>query len=72
MLGLIWAWALPRVRRLWLGLLAIILMQGLIGYVQYFTHLPTGMVLAHMVGTTLFAAALGHLFFLTKGRDASV
>ncbi|RXW32414.1 heme A synthase [Propioniciclava flava] len=71
-LGLIWAWALPRVRRLWLGLLAIILLQGLIGYVQYFTHLPTGMVLAHMVGTTLFAAALGHLFFLTKGRDASV
>lgn len=65
LLGLWWAWAQPRARRLWLGLLAVILLQGVIGYVQYFTHLPLGMVFAHMVGTTLFAAALGHLYFRT-------
>ncbi|HRL48623.1 MAG TPA: COX15/CtaA family protein [Propioniciclava sp.] len=65
-LGLFWAWAEPRARRLWLGLLAVILLQGLIGYVQYFTHLPMWMVFAHMVGTTLFAAALSHLFLLTR------
>ncbi|QIK72997.1 heme A synthase [Propioniciclava coleopterorum] len=65
LLGLWWAWAQPRARRLWLGLLAVILLQGVIGYVQYFTHLPMGMVFAHMVGTTLFAAALGHLYFRT-------
>lgn len=65
LLGLWWAWAQPRARRLWLALLAVILLQGVIGYVQYFTHLPMGMVFAHMVGTTLFAAALGHLYFRT-------
>lgn len=64
-LGVFWAWAQPRARRLWLGLLAVILLQGVIGYVQYFTHLPLAMVFAHMIGTTLFAAALGHLYFLT-------
>ncbi len=66
LLGLFWAWAQPRARRLWLTLLAVIGLQGVIGYIQYFTHLPTAMVFAHMVGTTLFAAALGHLYFLTS------
>ncbi|MFP5416601.1 MAG: COX15/CtaA family protein [Actinomycetes bacterium] len=67
-LGLLWAWADPRLRRLWLGLLAVELLQGAIGYVQYFAHLPILLVLLHMVGTTLFAAWLGHVAFLTR-RD---
>ncbi len=65
-LGVVLAWADPRLRRLWLGLLAVELLQGLIGYVQYFTHLPVVAVLLHMVGTTLFVAALGHVAFLTR------
>lgn len=68
LLGLLWAWSDARLRRLWLGLLATELLQGVIGYVQYFTHLPVGVVLAHMIGTTLFAAALGHVWLLT-GRE---
>ena len=66
LLGIAWAWSQPRLRRLWLGLLGVILLQGVIGYVQYFTHLPMGVVLLHMIGTTLFAAALGHVFLLTR------
>ncbi len=64
LLGLLWAWSDTRLRRLWQGLLAAELLQGLIGYVQYFTHLPVGVVIAHMVGTTVFTAALGHLWLL--------
>ena len=65
LLGLLWAWSNPRLRRLWLALLATELLQGVIGYVQYFTHLPVAMVFAHMVGTTLFTVALGHLWNAT-------
>jgi len=60
--GLVLSWTDARLRRLWVGLLAVELLQGLIGYVQDFTHLPVGMVLAHMVGTTLFVVAVGHLW----------
>ncbi|WP_342371967.1 COX15/CtaA family protein [Propioniciclava soli] len=65
-LGVVWAWSDARLRRLWLILLGAELLQGLIGYVQYFTHLPLGVVLAHMVGTTVFTAALGHVWLLTR------
>lgn len=65
-LGLALAWTDARLRRLWLGLLAVELAQGVVGYVQYFTHLPVALVLAHMVGTTLVIAALGHLALLTR------
>lgn len=36
-----------------LRLLGISLAQGLIGFVQYFTHLPVVLVAAHMTGSTL-------------------
>lgn len=65
LLGVVWSWTRPRARRLWLSLLAVIVAQGLIGYIQYFTQLPTGLVFAHMIGTTAFATALGHLAFLS-------
>ncbi len=62
--GLVLAWSDARLRRLWATLLAVELVQGLIGYVQYFTHLPVLLVLGHMVGTTLFIVAVGHLWRL--------
>ena len=68
-LGVRRARADARLRRAWVALLGVELLQGLVGYVQYFTALPIGLVLAHMVGTTLFAVALGHLWLVTaRGR----
>ncbi|MFT3875461.1 MAG: COX15/CtaA family protein [Propioniciclava sp.] len=69
-LGILLAWSDARLRRLWLGLLGVELLQGVIGYVQYFAHLPIAMVMLHMVGTTLFVAALGHLAFLTRNGSS--
>jgi heme a synthase len=50
-------------------LLAVELGQGLVGYVQYFTGLPVGLVAVHLVGSNLVvvAAVLAHL----AGRDRS-
>ncbi len=42
--------------RLVAALLAVELAQGLVGYVQYFTQLPIGLVTAHLVGLALTAA----------------
>lgn len=70
-LGLVWAWSDAHLRPLWLALLAAELVQGLIGYVQYFTHLPIALVFFHMVGTTLFTAALGFLWLSPRKVGAS-
>lgn len=69
LLGLLWAWSDARLRRAWLALLATELLQGVIGYVQYFTHLPILLVLGHMIGTTLFVVALGHAWNAARYRD---
>jgi cytochrome c oxidase assembly protein subunit 15 len=55
-----------RVRSAVVLLLAVELVQGLIGYLQYALSLPPGMVAAHMLGTALFAAALANLWWLTR------
>lgn len=39
-------------------LLAMTVLQGIIGYIQYFTGLPGLMVFFHLVGAALFAAAI--------------
>lgn len=70
-LGLVWAWSDARLRRVWSALLATQLLQGVIGYLQYFTHLPTFLVLLHMIGTTLFVVALGHAWNATTYAGAS-
>ena len=57
----------PRLHRLFLGVLACELFQGVIGYTQYFSHLPIGLVGLHMVGTTLFVAAIAHLWRIGAG-----
>ena len=40
-------------RRTWIGLLVITLLQGVLGYVQYFTGVPWVPVLFHMLGACL-------------------
>jgi cytochrome c oxidase assembly protein subunit 15 len=59
-----------RIRRaVWL-LLGTELAQGGIGYAQYFLGLPAALVILHMLGTTVFAAALAHLWWLTREPGA--
>ncbi|MET7902191.1 COX15/CtaA family protein [Streptomyces sp. NPDC005336] len=62
-------------RRTVLELLAVLLLQGVIGYVQYFTHLPEVVVGIHMFGSCLvWIAALRMLLSLREraGLPASV
>ncbi|WP_347350689.1 COX15/CtaA family protein [Intrasporangium sp.] len=47
-----------RARRAWNVVLLVTVLQGAIGYVQYFTALPELLVLAHMVGATALVIAL--------------
>jgi cytochrome c oxidase assembly protein subunit 15 len=52
-------------------LLAIELAQGVIGYVQYFTDLPIGLVATHLVGAAATMAAGANLFCSTTLRSAA-
>lgn len=64
-------WALRRARAVlptraaW-TLLGTVAIQGLIGYIQYFTGLPVGVVILHLVGLTLVTAAASWLLFSTS------
>jgi cytochrome c oxidase assembly protein subunit 15 len=49
---------LARLRRSWTSVLHISLLQGVVGYVQFFTGLPILLVLAHMLFAALLAVAL--------------
>jgi cytochrome c oxidase assembly protein subunit 15 len=51
-----------------LGVLAIELAQGLVGFVQYFTDLPELLVGAHMLGAAVLTAALTHLLLVVRER----
>lgn len=42
--------------------------QGVIGYVQYFTHLPAGLVWVHVTGSVLVWIAVLRLFFALRDR----
>ena len=59
----------PRATRAAWALLASVLAQGVIGYVQYFLGLPIGVVIAHLVGLTLVTAAAAWLLFVTRGGE---
>lgn len=48
-------------RRAAWGLVVITLLQGVIGYVQYFTGLPELLVAAHLLGAGLFTAGIASL-----------
>jgi heme a synthase len=48
----------PRPARAWAGVLAVTVAQGVVGYTQYFTGLPWGVVLVHMLLASLLVVAL--------------
>ncbi len=51
-----------RLQRAALGVIGTAVLQAIIGYTQYFNHLPMGVVFAHMIGTTLYTVAISHLW----------
>jgi len=60
-LALLWRVRRHRARTAALTLLAAELLQGAIGYVQYFTGLPIALVAAHLLGAAILLAAATHL-----------
>ena len=50
----------------WLA--AVIVLQGGIGYLQHFTGLPIGLVLLHMLGSALLAAAATNVWDRSTGK----
>lgn len=52
-------------RAAWL-LLGTVLLQGAIGYIQYFTGLPIGVVILHLIGLTLVTVAAAWLLFSAR------
>jgi cytochrome c oxidase assembly protein subunit 15 len=54
------------VRRAWVVLLIATLLQGVIGYVQYFTGLPILAVELHLIGIAVLTAAHSAFFWLTR------
>jgi len=71
-LGLRLSQAPPRSARLGWILLGLIGLQGVIGYVQYFTGLPAGLVWVHVTGSVLiWITALRLLFSLRDRGEAA-
>ncbi len=58
-------------RAVWV-LLAVELVQAAIGYLQYFLGLPVVVVALHVLGATLFTAALAHLWWSARSPAAGV
>ncbi|RFU19382.1 COX15/CtaA family protein [Geodermatophilus marinus] len=56
-----------RVRRAARDLLVVQLLQGVVGYVQYFTGLPVVLVLLHMLGAVLVTAFTARLVWSVRG-----
>jgi heme a synthase len=56
-----------RVRRAARDLLIVELAQGVVGFVQYFTHLPVLLVLVHMLGAVLISAYTARLVWSVRG-----
>jgi cytochrome c oxidase assembly protein subunit 15 len=56
-----------RVRRAARDLLVVEVLQGVIGYVQYFTHLPALLVLLHMAGAVLITVYTARLLWSVRG-----
>ncbi|MGH3233632.1 MAG: COX15/CtaA family protein, partial [Streptosporangiaceae bacterium] len=67
-LGLRLSGAPPRAVRAGWIMLAALGSQGVIGYVQYFTHLPAGLVWVHVTGSMLAWIAVLRLFFAMRDR----
>ena len=56
-----------RIRRAARDLLVVQLLQGVVGYVQYFTDLPIALVLVHMLGAVLITAFTARLVWSVRG-----
>ncbi len=67
MLILVQAPARP-IRLCW-TVLGLIGLQGVIGYIQYFLHLPAGLVWVHVANTALIWVAVMLLAFSLRARD---
>jgi len=67
-LGLRMSGAPPRVMRAGWVMIGALGLQGVIGYVQYFTHLPAGLVWVHVTGSVLVWIAVLRLFLLMRYR----
>jgi cytochrome c oxidase assembly protein subunit 15 len=61
-----------RVRRAARDLLIVELAQGVVGFVQYFTHLPVLLVLVHMLGAVLIVAYTARLLWSVRGPASEV
>ncbi|MFD5390057.1 hypothetical protein ACFWMG_35085, partial [Streptomyces sp. NPDC127074] len=57
-------------RRTVLELLVVLLLQGVVGYVQYFTHLPEVVVGIHMLGSCLVWIAVLRVLLAQRERPA--
>jgi cytochrome c oxidase assembly protein subunit 15 len=64
-IGLRYAGASQRTMRLGYAVLAGLGMQGVIGYVQYFSHLPAGLVWVHVAGAVTIWIFVLQLFLST-------
>ena len=67
-LGLRLSGAPPRAVRAGWVMIALLGVQGALGYIQYFTHLPAGLVWIHVTGSMLVWIAVLRLFFATRDR----
>jgi cytochrome c oxidase assembly protein subunit 15 len=70
--GLRMSGAPPRAVRAGWVMLAALGSQGVIGYIQYFTHLPAGLVWVHVTGSVLVWIAALRLFFATRDRGPAI
>ena len=61
-----------RVRRAAHDLLVVQLLQGVVGYVQYFTALPVVLVLVHMLGAVLVTVFTARLLWSVRGPAAEL
>jgi len=55
--------------------MAVLVAQGVVGYVQYFTDVPAGLVAVHVVGATATVVAVTHLVHVARipaARPAAV
>jgi cytochrome c oxidase assembly protein subunit 15 len=71
-LGLRLSGAPPRAVRAGWIVIASLGLQGVIGYIQYFTHLPAGLVWIHVTGSVLVWIAVLRLYFATRDRGPLV
>jgi heme a synthase len=67
-LGLRLSGAPPRTMRAGWIMIGALLTQGVIGYIQYFNHLPAGLVWVHVTGSVLVWIAVLRLFFTMRDR----